>query len=186
VAMLRVFADPNTLYPFCVCCTARKKICSRCSGARDPLAEMIEVIPRSGHKSVRAVEGMCAAIREVFPESEVPRTAYEHLINEMPGADPDDWVHSAAAIAGQADVLLTRDTAGFPKRPLSRRGVRVTTADQFLYEQFSHFPDDFIRVLDNQVADLTRSRLTRDELLDHLDHPTGTPRFVKRVRRYLR
>ena len=102
--MLRVFADTNTLYPFYVCdlllhCAEEDLFTVLWS--EDLLAEMIEVIPRSGHKGVRAVEGMCAAIREVFPESEVPRTAYEHLINEMPGADPDDWVRSAAAIAAR-------------------------------------------------------------------------------------
>ncbi|MEU4766962.1 hypothetical protein AB0H12_27270 [Actinosynnema sp. NPDC023794] len=60
----------------------------------------------------------------------------------MPGTDPDDWAHSAAALAGKADVLLTRDVRGFPKQALGRRGLRVTTADQFLCEQFAAFPED--------------------------------------------
>jgi hypothetical protein len=104
----------------------------------------------------------------------------------MPGPDPDDHVHSAAAIGARADILLTRDTKGFPQAALRRRGLRVTTVDQFLCEQFALFPDDLIRILDNQVADLTRSRLTREELLSRLGHRTGAPRFAQRVRRYLR
>jgi predicted nucleic acid-binding protein len=189
VTVFRVFADTNTLYPFYIC-----DLLLHCAEedlfeflwTEDLLAELIEVVPRSGHKSVRAVESLCAAIRQVFPEGEIPRGKYEHLIDQMPGKDPDDWVHSAAAIAGNADILLTRDSTGFPRASLRRRGLRVANADQFLYEQFSLFPGDLIRILDNQVAALTKSRLTRDELLSRLDHPTGAPRFAQRVRRYLK
>jgi hypothetical protein len=108
VVDLRVFADTNTLYPFYVC-----------------------DLPRSGHKSVPVVERMCAAIREAFPDGEIPRKAYEHLIDQMPGPDPDDHVHSAAAIGGHANILLTRDAKGFPQTALRKRGLRVTTVDQF-------------------------------------------------------
>jgi hypothetical protein len=110
----------------------------------------------------------------------------ELLIDQMPGSDPDDHVHSAAAIAGNANILLTRDRAGFPRTPLRRHGLRVTTVDQFLCEQFTLFPDDLIRVLNNQVSDLTKSRLTRDELLNCLSHHSGAPRFARQVRQYLR
>jgi predicted nucleic acid-binding protein len=188
VAKLRVFADTNTLYPFYVCDLLLHCVESdlfTVLWSEDLLAEMIDVIPRSGRKSRRAVEGLCAAIREVFPDSEIPRVTYDHLIARMPGKDPDDWVHSAAALAGRADVLLTRDTAGFPRESLRRRGLRVTNVDQFMCEQFNLFPADIIRVLDNQVEDLTKSGLTRDELLDRLNHPAGAPRFTRRVRRHL-
>lgn len=61
----------------------------------------------------------------------------------------------------------------------------MTNPDQFLCELFSTFPDDLVRVLDLQVADLTRSRLTRGELLVALAHDTGVPRFTARVSRWL-
>lgn len=188
MTIARVFADTNTLFPFYVCdllLHCAEEDLFEVLWTEDLLAELIEVIPRSGRKSTQAVEGLCAAIRHVFPESEIPRSAYEHLVGQMPGNDPDDWAHSAAAIAGDADALLTRDTKGFPRTSLGRRGLRVTTADQFLYEQFTLFPDDLVRALNNQVDDLTRTKLTLDELLDRLSHPTGVPRFVARVRRFL-
>jgi hypothetical protein len=94
----RVFADTNTLFPFYICdlllhCAEEDLI--EILWTEDPLAELVEVIPRSGHKSVRAVQGMCTAIREVFPDGEISRSAYQHLVSGMPGNDPDDWVHSA-------------------------------------------------------------------------------------------
>lgn len=188
MTITRVFADTNTLFPFYVC-----DLLLHCAETElfdvlwteDLLAELADVLPRSGRKSIGSVASLCSAIRQAFPDAEVERLAYEHLIDQMPGADPDDWVHSAAAIAGKADVLLTRDKAGFPRASLGRRGLRVTNADQFLCEQFTVFPDDLVQVIDNQVGDLTRSRLTREELFDRLGHPTGVPRFVGRLRRYL-
>jgi hypothetical protein len=181
---LRVFADANTLYPFYVC-----DLLLHCAEedlfnflwSEDLLAELIEVIPRSGAKSARAVESMCDAIRDAFPDGEIQRKAYQDLVPEMPGPDTDDHAHSAAAIAGHADVLLTRDAAGFPRAALHRLGLRVVDADQFLCEQFDLFPQDLIRVLDNQVADLTRSRLTRERLIHCLRHPSGTPLFADRA-----
>ena len=188
MTILRVFADTNTLYPFYIC-----DLLLRCSEeglfevlwTEDLLAELIEVIPRSGHKKTQAVQNMCAAIRNAFPNNEIPRSKYQDLIDQMPGNDPDDWLHSAAAIAGAAKILLTRDTSGFPEKTLARLGLRVTNVDQFLCEQFDIFPDDLIRILDEQIKDLTRSRPTQSTLFDHLSRPTSAPKFVGRVRRYL-
>jgi hypothetical protein len=146
---------------------------------------MVKVIPRSGQKSTQAVQNMCAAIRDAFPDGEIPRKAYEGLIETMPGADQDDWCHSAAAVGGHADVLLTRDAAGFPHAALGRLGVRVTDVDTFLCKQFDLFPDDLVGVVDCQVRDLTSITLTRCQLLDRLCHPSGAPRFVELMRRYL-
>ncbi len=188
VSTPRVFADTNTLFPFYVC-----GLLLHCAEeglftvlwTEDLLDELVGVIPRSGRKKRAAVESMCQAIREAFPDAEVPRAAYPDLIDQMPGPDPDDHVHSAAAIGGGATVLLTRDRRGFPARPLAARGVRVTNADQFLCELFATFPDDLVRVLDLQVADLTRSHLKRAELLTALAHDTSVPRFAARVSRWL-
>ena len=84
---LRIFADTNTLYPFYVC-----DLLLHCAEedlftvlwTEELLAELTEVIARSGRKSAKAAESMCAAIRQYFPESEVPYSSYRHLIAAMP------------------------------------------------------------------------------------------------------
>ncbi len=185
---MKVFADTNTLYPYYVC-----DLLLHCAEediftvlwTENLLAELLDVIPRRHKKSRDAVEGMCNAIRAAFPEAEVARKDYEDLIDQMPGNDADDHVHSAAAIAAEADVLLTYDTKGFPPRSLARSGLRVMNIDQFMCEQFASLPDDIMRALRNQVEDMTRSKLDLDGLLTALDHPTGTPRFVRLVRNHL-
>jgi predicted nucleic acid-binding protein len=188
VSTPRVFADTNTLCPIYVC-----DLLLRCAEeglfeflwTEDLLAELVEVIPRSGRKSVRAVESMCAAIRAAFPDGEIPRKAYDDLVETMPGTDPDDRPHSAAAVRGHADILLTRDTAGFPPAALAHLGVRVTDVDTFLCGQFDQFPDDLVRIIDCQIQDLTSITLTRCQLLDRLCHPAGAARFAGVVSRYL-
>ena len=39
------------------------------------------------------------------------------LINEMPGTDPDDHEHMAAAVAGQSCTILTHNMSDFPSEP---------------------------------------------------------------------
>jgi predicted nucleic acid-binding protein len=185
---MKVFADTNTLYPYYVC-----DLLLHCAEediftvlwSEDLLAELLDVIPRRQKKSRKSVEGMCNAIRAAFPDAEVPRADYEDLIDQMPGKDADDHVHSAAAIAAHAHVLLTHNTSDFPPRSLAKRGLRVTNVDQFMCEQFAEFPDDLVRVLRNQVEDTTKSKLDLDGLLIALDHPTGTPRFARLARKHL-
>lgn len=185
---MKVFADTNTLYPYYVC-----DLLLHCAEediftvlwTEDLLAELLDVIPRANTKSRRAVERMCGAIRAAFPEGEVTREDYEDLIDQMPGQDADDHVHSAAALAAGADALLTNDAKGFPPRLLARRGLRVVNVDRFMCEQFILLPDDIMRALRNQVEDLTRSKRDLNALLTALDHPSGTPRFVRLVRDHL-
>lgn len=189
MATMKVFADTNTLYPYYVC-----DLLLHCAEedlftvlwTEDLLAELIDVLPGNKRKGRESVEGMCEAIRRAFPEAEVPRQDYEDLIDQMPGKDPDDHLHSAAAVAAKADVLLTYNTRDFPPRSLARHGLRVTNVDQFMCEQFTAFPDDLVRILHNQVEDTTKSKLDLEALLAALDHPGGAPRFVRLVRKHLK
>jgi predicted nucleic acid-binding protein len=188
MATIKVFADTNTLYPYYIC-----DLLLHCAEedlftvlwTEDLLTELIEVLPRNKRKSRKSVEGMCDAIRRAFPEAEVFREAYEDLIDQMPGKDADDHVHSAAAVAADADVFLTYNTRDFPPRSLAKHRLRVTNVDQFMCEQFAAFPEDLMRVLHNQVEDMTKSKLDLETLLAALDHPGGAPRFVRLVRKHL-
>ncbi|MBA2495592.1 MAG: hypothetical protein H0V33_00560, partial [Acidimicrobiia bacterium] len=51
----------------------------------------------------------CACIRRAFPEGRVAPDEYLSLVASRSGPDPDDHVHSAAAVAGRATVVLSAD-----------------------------------------------------------------------------
>ena len=52
----------------------------------------------------------------------------------MPGVDPDDHPHMAAAVAAGVDALVTANLADFPEQPLAALGVRVVDPDLYLCE----------------------------------------------------
>lgn len=64
------------------------------------LAEWERVIVRQHRRSAESAASITAAIREFFPESQIVEQDYATLVTSMPGADPDDRHHTAAAISG--------------------------------------------------------------------------------------
>jgi predicted nucleic acid-binding protein len=81
------------------------------------LDEWERVIVREQHRSAASAARITAAVREYFAHSRVPDSAYAHLLGDMPSPDPDDRHHIAAAIAGNAAVLVTWNRADFPAQP---------------------------------------------------------------------
>jgi hypothetical protein len=73
-----------------------------------------------------------ARMRAAWPEAEV--AVPEELIAGLSLPDPDDRHVLAAAIAGGAGTLLTRNRADFPPRALARHGVLLREPDGFLLE----------------------------------------------------
>ena len=92
------------------------------------LAEWERVIVPEQRRSAASAAAITAAIREYFPENEVPEPTYAHLIDQMPGKDPDDRVHMAAAIAGGAKVIVTWNQPDFPAEALAAYGVQGASA----------------------------------------------------------
>lgn len=133
------------------------------------LDEWERVIVRKHHRSQESAASVTAAIRDYFADSRVDPTTYRHLIADMPGPDPDDHVHSAAAIAARVEALITSDGTGFPADALAERGVRVTDPDRFLVELFDEFPQEMVGTMVEIARGRTRPPMTPDEVLTALD-----------------
>jgi len=88
----------------------------------------------------------------------VERDDYQHLIGEMSGADPDDHEHMAAAVAGGAAAILTRNRKHFPEEPLAERGVRVMDPDDYLCELTHEVPDEVAATVVRLAAEKQRPR----------------------------
>ncbi len=52
----------------------------------------------------------------------------------MPGTDPDDHVHAAAAVSRAPVTLFTNNVRDFPKGPLADLGVSVVKPDAFFVD----------------------------------------------------
>ncbi|MFF7382725.1 hypothetical protein [Streptomyces griseoluteus] len=60
------------------------------------LAEWERVIVREGRRSAESAAAVSRAVRRFFADCEITAASYEHLVDAMPGDDPDDRHHAAA------------------------------------------------------------------------------------------
>jgi predicted nucleic acid-binding protein len=131
----RVFVDTNVLFPFSVMdvmLALTEDSIHEIVWSERLLAEWERVIVREGRRSADSAAAVTQAVRRFFADCEFAATAYGHLVDEMPGDDPDDRHHAAAAVAAGADALITWNVADFPAGALAERGVRVIDPDVYL------------------------------------------------------
>lgn len=145
------------------------------------LAEWERVIVREHRRSAGSAAALTAAVREYFPEFEVPEAAFLHLVPEMPGEDQDDKFHMAAAIAGGADVIVTWNLADFPAKPLARWNVHVCDPDEYLCDLLHAWPDEVVKTVVRLAGEKRRPPLTPNDLADTLTK-AGVPEFAGRLR----
>src|SRR5262249_23322005 len=132
------------------------------------LAEWERVIVREKRRSTESAARITAAIRDFFPEGEVAEVDYAHLVARMPGKDPDDRPHMAAAVAGNASAIITWNRSDFPAAKLAGFGVRVMDPDEYLCELLVEVPREVVETVVRIAAQKRRPPLTPFDLSDRL------------------
>ena len=148
------------------------------------LAEWERVIVREQRRSAASAAAVTAAIREYFADSEVPAPAYAHLVAQMPGDDPDDRVHIAAAIAGGAEAIVTWNRADFPAEALAAHRLRVCTPDDYLCDLLDAWPDDVLETVVRLAGEKRRPPMTPLDLTNFFAK-AGAPAFAQRLQKRL-
>ena len=170
--MRRVFVDTSVLFPFSVMdlfLALTENGLHEMLWSDELLEEWKHVIVREQRRSAESAASITAAIREFFGDLRIAPDTYRDMIDTMPGADPDDHVHTAAAIAGGADTLVTRDTTGFPAGPLADLGLTVLDPDTYLIDLFEEYPDDVTATVVELARSKTRPPMMANDLLATLE-----------------
>lgn len=112
-------------------------------GVYEPLwsARILEEWARAArrHGCEEEARDLATAMNTQFPAACVPpRPGLEARLN-LP--DPDDIHVLAAAITGNADVIVTHNAGDFPQNVLRAEGVERREPDGLLWEMWSHHPD---------------------------------------------
>ncbi|WP_018156539.1 PIN domain-containing protein [Demetria terragena] len=120
-----------------------------------------------------------AAMRGAFPDAAV--SDYEDLVPAMT-CDPKDRHVLAAAVRGNAEVLVTFNTRDFPASSIEPHRITLADPDDFLLDQLDLHPSHVLSALSDQVRDARRPRLTLSRLLDILER-SDVPKFAAELRR---
>jgi PIN domain len=184
VSIPKVLADTNVCYPL-----SSLDLILRCDEAslltvlwtEDLLAELSRKWVEKNVRSEAACERICQQIRDTFVGQDIPRTEYEPLIASMPGKDPDDHVHAAAAVARSPVTILTHNVRDFPAAPLAQRGVTVISPDTFFVTLADTTAASLVDVIVGMAASRRNPPMTAIDVLDALGR-AGLPRFATRMR----
>jgi len=95
-------------------------------------------------------------------------TGYEHHVGRLELPDADDRHVLAAAIAGEASLIVTANLADFPPAALAKEGIEATSPDQFVHRLTVDDIEAVAEVIDQQAAHLRNPPMTTAELLDGL------------------
>ena len=90
---------------------------------------------------------------------------YEELVPKLDLPDPDDRHVLAAAIAGEAEAIITFNLADFPAHQLLRYDIRLQHPDEFVEQLLETNPIDTIAAIARHRASLKWPAKTVDEFL---------------------
>ena len=173
----RVYVDANELFPFAVMdilLALAEDLIIDFVWCEELLDEWERVIVRDGRRSAESARSVISAVRDYFSSGRIDPAAYCEDVPRTPGPDPDDRVHTAAAIAGRATVLLTKNRRDFPADHLREHGVELTTADTYLRELLRRRPSDVTECLRRLSADKSNPPRTPCDLVDGLRRAGAT------------
>lgn len=184
MALRRVLLDTNVCFPISLLdlmLRLDEAAFHEVVWTEDLLAELAGVWVEKGARSSESAARVCDDIRRAFADQEVPRAAYDHLVESMPGEDPADHPHAAAAVARAPSTIVTANTADFPSGPLAELGVTVVRPDDYLCGLLDEDADAVVEVVVEMAADRRNPPMSVDEVLDALER-AGMKRFAAAAR----
>lgn len=122
------------------------------------------------------------AMNRAFPDATVRN--FESLITSLTLPDADDRHVLAAAIRGQADVLVTANLKDFPQIIVGLFDIEVQHPDQFINSFLATHSDEVLLAFKSQVNNLRRPVKSADEVLEIL-HRNGLTITVEALQELL-
>ena len=137
------------------------------------LDEALAAIVRDQPELVQRLDQTRELMRDAIPDATV--TGYEDLIPSLELPDPGDRHVLAAAIACNAQVIITSNLYRFPEVQLQKYNIEAQRPDEFIFNVIELAPARVVNIMQQQAQALTRPAMTFDELLERF-RTLGLPR----------
>jgi len=146
-------------------------------------AQILDEVSRNLVTDRRATEAQAQRLidlmTEAFDGAAVPRPAIDKLEPSMTNHPKDRHV-LAAAVAGDAQAVVTLNLKDFPSEACEAFNVEALHPDEFLLDLYGLAPATVHAALTRQAATLRRPPMTLNDLLDRL--AVTAPAFADAVR----
>lgn len=123
----------------------------------------------------QAAQKMIATAKAAFPEALIPESQYAHLKNTMQNHPKDRHV-LAAAVAVEAEFIVTSNLRHFPKEALEPYYIEAISPDDFLILLLKREPLKMIQAIETDASMLQNPPRTTLEVLCFLTE--SVPHFV--------
>jgi predicted nucleic acid-binding protein len=120
-----------------------------------------------------------ALMGEAVRDAEVD--GFDHLIGRLDLPDDNDRHVLAAAIHGEAEVIVTFNLKDFPPGVLAAHGMIAQHPDEFLIDRLDDDRSTVIDAIDRISRSTSNPRRTADEIVDRLG-ASGLPMSAARLR----
>lgn len=108
-------------------------------------------------------------MHKAIPDWEIPRSKYQKLIPALKLPDPNDRHVLAAAIAGHADCIVTKNVRDFPIKLAKENGVEILHPDDFILLQLTLEPIRSLTVVKHLRARKKNPTLTAIQFVEALE-----------------
>ncbi len=143
------------------------------------LDEFTQALIKKGRMTSTTVEKVLAALARSFPEASV--LVPGHIEAGMTN-DPKDRHVLAAAVAAQAEILVTFNLRHFRPEDCEPHRVNVMHPDEFLVSVYDSVPDTVLQTVAQQAADLVSPRVSLGDLIGYLEK-ANVAEFSHRIAR---
>lgn len=138
---------------------------------------------QKGKMSTQKATNLEQVMKIAFPEAmvEAPVELERVMTN-----DPKDRHVVAAAVAANAEIIVTSNIADFNAEALIPWNLKADSPDNFLCDLFDEYPEEILQVLIQQCNKYTKRSINLSELLDMLSKKDGANliKFANKVRFY--
>jgi predicted nucleic acid-binding protein len=111
-------------------------------------------------------------------------SGYDHIVGQLTLPDPNDRHVLAAAIHGDADVIVTVNLRDFPADVLATHGIEAQHPDAFIRARLDDQPDEVLAALHELRLDLKNPPISMHELLAIFERQ-GLAQTVAELRRLM-
>lgn len=143
------------------------------------LAELEKNLVVSVRTDAQRAKRVADQIREIFPEALVATQLIETIEPAMTN-DPKDRHVLAAAIASNAQIIVTHNLKDFPTHACKPLGTEAISPDDFLLDLYQLDPSSAMQVIAEQAKALNNPPMTPVEVLGHLSR--DAPAFARTLR----
>jgi predicted nucleic acid-binding protein len=164
---LRAFLDASVLYPVSLRHLLMRLALVRLYQPRWSAAVHAEWIRAVLRDHPHIPEARLHALRDAMDQriDDAVVTGYEPLVETLTLPDPDDRHVLAAAITGDATVIVTRNLRDFPARALSPHGIVAVHPDAFIRLLIETDPASVVEAVRDQQTSLVNPPVPMPELL---------------------